>query len=128
MQALLDTNAFLWWVTNDKKLSSASHNVISNPQNDIFFSIVSSWEIVIKTQIGNLPLPESPEIYIPSRLSYYDFRTLSINMEDVLQTWQLELHHKDPFDRLLIAQSQINNLPIVTADTKFHLYDVSIIW
>ncbi|MGL5834961.1 MAG: type II toxin-antitoxin system VapC family toxin [Waterburya sp.] len=128
MLALLDTNAFLWWVTNDKKLSSTAHTVISNPQNEIFFSIVSSWEIVIKTQIGKLPLPESPEIYIPSRLSYYDFKTLSINMEDVLQTWQLELHHKDPFDRLLIAQSQINNLPIITADTKFDLYNVSIVW
>jgi PIN domain nuclease of toxin-antitoxin system len=128
MQTLLDTNAFLWWVTNDKKLSSAAHTIISNPQNDIFFSIVSGWEIVIKTQIGKLPLPESPEIYIPSRLSYYNFKTLPINMKDVLQTWQLELHHKDPFDRLLIAQSQINNLPIITADTKFNLYNVSIIW
>lgn len=128
MQALLDTNAFLWWVTNDKKLSSAANTIISNPQNEIFFSIVSGWEIVIKAQIGKLPLPESPEIYIPSRLSYYDFKTLSINMKDVLQTWRLELHHKDPFDRLLIAQSQINNLPIITADNKFDLYNVSIIW
>jgi PIN domain nuclease of toxin-antitoxin system len=128
MQALLDTNAFLWWVTNDKKLSSTAHTIISNHQNEIFFSIVSGWEIVIKTQIGKLPLPESPEVYIPSRLNYYDFKILPINMKDVFQTWQLELHHKDPFDRLLIAQSQINNLPIITADTKFDLYNVSIVW
>jgi PIN domain nuclease of toxin-antitoxin system len=108
MQALLDTNAFLWWVTNEKKLSSAAHTIISNPQNQIFFSIVSGWEIVIKTQIGKLPLPESPEIYIPSRLSYYDFKTLSINMKDVLQTGQLELHHKDPTTRSAIALVTVN--------------------
>ena len=64
----------------------------------------------------------------PSRISHYDLQTLSINLEDVLQIWQLASHHKDPFDRLLIAQSQTNNLPIITADNKFSLYDVSIIW
>ena len=61
MQVLLDTNAFLWWVTNDSKLSSVARNIISNPQNEIFFSVVSAWEIVIKAKIGKLPLPESPE-------------------------------------------------------------------
>ena len=66
MQVLLDTNAFLWWVTNDSKLSSVARNIISNPQNEIFFSVVSAWEITIKAKIGKLPLPESPEVYIPS--------------------------------------------------------------
>ncbi|ELS04550.1 hypothetical protein Xen7305DRAFT_00042840 [Xenococcus sp. PCC 7305] len=128
MQVLLDTNAFLWWVTNDNKLSSAARNIISDSQNDIFFSIVSAWEIVIKSQIGKLPLPDSPEIYIPSRLNYYRFKTLSISLKDVLQIRNLKNHHNDPFDRLLIAQSQIRKLPIITADSKFHLYDVYIIW
>ncbi len=91
MQVLLDTNAFLWWVTNDRKLSSAACSIISNPQNDIFFSIVSAWEIVIKFQIGKLPLPDSPEIYIPSRLNYYGFKILSVKMEDVLQIQNLNL-------------------------------------
>ena len=128
MQVLLDTNAFLWWVTNDQKLSSTARNIISDTQNDIFFSIVSAWEIVIKSQIGKLPLPDPPEIYIPSRLSYYGFKTLSIKMKDVLQIGNLNNHHNDPFDRLLIAQSQIRNLPIITADIKFRFYDVNIIW
>jgi PIN domain nuclease of toxin-antitoxin system len=61
MQVLLDTHTFLWWVTNDEKLSSTAHNIISDPQNDIFFSIVSAWEIVIKAKIGKLPLPQSPD-------------------------------------------------------------------
>ena len=128
MQALLDTHTFLWWATNDSKLSAAAHTIIANPQNDIFFSIVSAWEIVIKTQIGKLLLPESPEIYIPSRISHYGFITLSINLEDVIQIGQLESHHNDPFDRLLIAQSQVRNLPIITADTQFSLYNVNVIW
>lgn len=128
MKALLDTNAFLWWVTDDVKLSDAGRNLISNPQNEIFFSIVSAWEIVIKAQIGKLPLPDSPEVYIPNRVSYYGFIPLSITMEDVLQIWNLEAHHNDPFDRLLIAIAQRINLPIITADTKFSLYDVSVIW
>ena len=128
MQALLDTNAFLWWVTNDPKLSATARTIIANPNNDIFFSIVSAWEIVIKAQIGKLPLPESPDTYIPNRLAHYQFKTLSIEMEDVLQIWQLPSHHNDPFDRLLIAQSRVKKLPILTADSKFSLYDVNVIW
>lgn len=128
MTALLDTNAFLFWVTNDVKLSSTAHDFISNQENDIFFSIVSAWEIVIKAQIGKLPLPDSPDIYIPSRLSHYGFQTVTITMKDVPQIWQLETHHNDPFDRLLIAQAQVRNLPIITADSKFSLYDVTVIW
>ncbi|MEM9271609.1 MAG: type II toxin-antitoxin system VapC family toxin [Cyanobacteria bacterium P01_F01_bin.143] len=128
MQALLDTNAFLWWVTNDSKLSSAARKVISDRQNHIFFSIVSAWEIVIKFQIGKLPLPESPEIYIPNRITYYGFMVLPITMEDVLQIGKLKRFHNDPFDRLLIAQSQLRNFPIITADKKFNLYNVNLIW
>ncbi|NET57101.1 MAG: type II toxin-antitoxin system VapC family toxin [Symploca sp. SIO2E6] len=128
MQALLDTNAFLFWTINDLKLSSAARNLISNQQNEIFFSIVSAWEIVIKAQTGKLSLPDSPEIYIPSRVSYYGFTPLSITMKDVLQIWHLETHHNDPFDRLLIAQAIVKKLPIITADSKFSLYDVTIIW
>ena len=89
---------------------------------------MSAWEIVIKFQIGKLPLPDPPEIYLPSRLNYYNFQTLFISLKDVLQIRNLNNHHNDPFDRLLIAQSQIRNLPIITADSKFHLYDVNIIW
>ena len=128
MQVLLDTNAFLWWVTNDSKLSFTARNIISNCQNDIFFSIVSAWEIVIKAKLGKLPLPESPESYIPSRINYYGFLLVSIEMKDVLNVWNLKSHHNDPFDRLLIAQSQIRKLPIITADKKFSFYEVDIIW
>ena len=128
MEVLLDTNAFLWWGTNDPKLSATARTIIANPRNDIFFSIVSAWEIVIKAQIGKLPLPEAPDTYIRDRIAHYGFKTLSIEMEDVLQIWQLPQHHNDPFDRLLIAQSKTYFLPILTADTKFPLYKIDVIW
>lgn len=128
MQVLLDTNAFLWWVTDDGKLSAAARSVISNPENLIFFSVVSAWEIVIKYQLGKLPLPEPPKSYIPNRVRHYDFVCLDIGMKSVLAVSDLENHHNDPFDRLLIAQAIANNLPIVTADRQFPLYDVDIIW
>jgi PIN domain nuclease of toxin-antitoxin system len=105
MEVLLDTNAFLWWVTNDPKLSATARTIIANPRNNIFFSIVSAWEIVIKAQIGKLPLPEAPNTYIPNRIAYYQFKILPIEMEDVLQIWQLPQHHSDPFDRFNRSKS-----------------------
>lgn len=72
-------------------------------------------------------MPETPDIYIPSRIAHYGFQTLPIKMKDVLQIWQLETHHNAPFDRLLIAQSQTHNLFVLTADSKFFLYDVTVI-
>lgn len=128
MQILLDTNAFLWWVTDDPKLSDTARSIISNPENPIFFSVASAWEIVIKSQLGKLPLPEPAKLYIPDRIEHYGFIRLSINMKDVLEISNLENHHKDPFDRLLIAQGKTHNLPIVTADEKFTLYDADILW
>ena len=128
MQVLLDTNAFLWWVTDDDKLSATARSIISNPENIVFFSVVSAWEIVIKYQLGKLPLPEPAKSYIPDRVQHYDFVRLSIGMKDVLEISNLQNYHKDPFDRLLIAQGRIKNLPIITADEKFSLYDVDIIW
>ncbi len=128
MQVLLDTNAFLWWVTDDDKLSKTSRSLIGNPENMIFFSVVSAWEIVIKYQLGKLPLPEPAKSYIPKRVEHYDFILLVISMRDVLEISNLPNHHKDPFDRLLIAQGRIKNLPIVTADEKFKLYGTEIIW
>lgn len=128
MQVLLDTNAFLWWVTDDDKLSTTARSIISNFENTIFFSVASAWEIVIKYQIGKLPLPEPAKLYIPKRLEHYGFIRLSINMNDVLEVSNLQNYHKDPFDRIIIAQGRTHTLPIITADKKFSLYDVEIIW
>ena len=92
------------------------------------FCVASAWEMIIKTRIGKLTLPESPESYIPARIDYYCFQLLPMEMEHVLQIWNLPNHHKDPFDRVLIAQSQVESLPIITKDEKISLYDVEVIW
>ena len=128
MQALLDTHAFLWWNTDDKMLSSTAREFIGNTDNIIFFSVISAWEIVIKFNLEKLPLPESPKLYISSRISYYEFQTIDVKMLSAIQLLELENHHKDPFDRLLIAQSKVENLPIITFDKNISLYDVDIIW
>jgi PIN domain nuclease of toxin-antitoxin system len=128
MQALLDTHTFLWWNADDAKLSNNARELISNPNNSFFLSVVSAWEIIIKAQLGKLPLPEAPDLYISSRANYYSFQILSVEMKHVLQIWKLNNYHNDPFDRLLIAQSQVERLPIITADSKFSLYDITVIW
>lgn len=128
MRALLDTHAFLWWAADDARLSFTAREVIQNPDNVLFFSVVSAWEIIIKYTINKLPLPEPPQTYIPSRVAYYGLEKLSLEMPHVLELANLPRHHKDPFDRILIAQSQAENLPIITVDEKFALYPVTIIW
>ena len=128
MRALLDTHAFLWWAADDARLSSTARDVIQNPDNVLFFSVASAWEIIIKHAINKLALPEPPQTYIPSRVAYYSLQTLSIEMPHVLRLTNLPRYHNDPFDRILIVQSQVENLPIITVDEKFALYPVTIIW
>lgn len=116
MKALLDTHAFIWWVTNDPQLSQTARDVIADPENMIFFSVVNAWEILIKQGIGKLTLPEPAETYIPSRIAANQFTTLPVNLSHVLQIATLPNLHRDPFDRLLIAQSQAEQIPIVSID------------
>lgn len=108
MCVLLDTHAFIWWVTNDSQMSDAARACIADPDNHVFLSTASAWEIVIKVNIGKLILPEPPESYIPSRrLASNQFESLPIQMNHVLQVSALPNHHRDPLDRILIAQSQV---------------------
>ena len=128
MRALLDTHSFIWWVTDDSRLSKAARSVISDPNNLIFLSTASAWEIVIKVRLGKLHLEESPEIYIPSRLTMNKFESLSIQMVHALQVIYLPDLHRDPFDRIIIAQSQVEKLPIITVDSLITQYPVDVIW
>lgn len=128
MNVLLDTHAFLWWVIDDSQLSITAKAMIAEPTNTIYLSVVSAWEIIIKERTGKLSLPESPETYIPSRLIANRFVTLPVEMPHVLQIAALPDHHRDPFDRLLIAQSQVENLPLLTVDHLISQYSVNVIW
>ena len=128
MKVLLDTNAFLWWLGNQSRLTVQACEVIQDPDNEVFVSVASAWEIIIKARSGKLTLPESPELYIPSRISHYDFQLLPINIQHVLQLWMLADHHRDPFDRIMIAQSQVEQLSIITSDQIIPQYPVQVIW
>ena len=128
MRALLDTHAFIWWVTDDIRLSSTTRNIITHPENILFLSAASAWEIVIKVRLGKLYLPEPPETYIPSRLIMNRFESLPIQMTHALQVVNLPALHQDPFDRILIAQSQVEKMPIITVDNKIRQFPVDVIW
>ena len=128
MRVLVDTHAFIWWVTNNAQLSDAARACIADSDNNVFLSTASAWEIIIKVNIGKLILPESPRSYIPSRLASNQFESLPIQMNHVLQVATLPNHHRDPFDRLLIAQSQAEQMPILTSDHLIVQYSVNVIW
>jgi PIN domain nuclease of toxin-antitoxin system len=113
---------------DDSQLSNTAKAMIANPTNTIYLSVVSAWEIIIKEGTGKLSLPEPLQTYIPSRLASNRFVTLTVEMQHILQIAALPNHHRDPFDRLLIAQSQIENIPLLTVDPLISQYPVSVIW
>lgn len=128
MNVLLDTHAFLWWVVDEPQLSNTAKAIIADQSNAIYVSVISAWEIIIKERIGKLILPEPPETYIPSRLASNQFISLNVQIQHVLQIATLPDHHRDPFDRLLIAQSQVENIPLLTVDHQIRQYSVNVIW
>lgn len=128
MRALLDTHTFLWWVTNNSQLSSTVQSILRNRSNEIFFSVASGWEIAIKAQLGKLDLPSQPEYYIANQLELNSFQVLPINLNHALQIYHLPNYHKDPFDRILVAQCQVENLPLLTLDANISEYRINVIW
>ena len=128
MRALLDTHAFIWWVTDDTRLSSPARSIIVDPGNVLFLSAASAWEIVIKVRLRKLTLPDVPERYIPSRLEMNRFDRLPIQMVHAMHVTNLPDLHQDPFDRILIAQSQVEKVPIITVDSQITQYPVDVIW
>jgi PIN domain nuclease of toxin-antitoxin system len=96
--------------------------------NELLFSVASSWEIAIKYAVGKLALPEPPPDFVPPRLRRDRISTLHIEHRHALHLASLPMHHRDPFDRILIAQAQLEGVPIITADHRFHRYDVEILW
>lgn len=100
--------------------------VFRNVENTILLSPVSSWEIAIKHSLGKLSLPEKPSDFVASRMERDHIESLPIHHSHTLRTADLPFHHKDPFDRLLIAQAIVEGIPIMTADSNFDLYDVEV--
>jgi len=128
VRVLLDTHTFLWWVLEDPRLSLVARAAISDPDVDVLVSPVSAWEIAIKAADSRLELPEPARTYVPSRMSANDFYELPITMDHCLRTSDLPVIHRDPFDRLLIAQALAEDIPLVTNDPAITRYDVETIW
>lgn len=129
MKLLLDTQCWLWWFAQPERLSEEVIAHIAAETNDLWFSVASVWEIGIKVAIGKLPLPEPIDRYISSRMLQLGARSLEITATHALQAAALPLHHRDPFDRMLIAQAQLEGMTLVSADAMFRQYsDVSILW
>jgi len=128
MRYLLDTHTFLWWNSDDPQLSKRARETISDGKNEIFLSAASAWEITIKTGRGRLILPEEPAAYVASRMSLYRFLPLPVQIGHALSVYELPKHHEDPFDRLLIAQSQLEEMPLITADKEIRRYKVKTVW
>lgn len=126
MTVLLDTQAFLWAITADDRLSERARNVYE--QGRVLLSVASIWEIVIKVQIGKLALPDKPSKYLPRQIAANAISLLPIDARHAFRLESLPTHHRDPFDRILIAQGLQENLPIVTSDPLFERYGVAVLW
>ena len=128
MSYLLDTHCWLWLQMDPDRLSKRVLGLLGDPDHERVLSVASTWEIAIKFALGKLELPSPPSEYVPSRLQTSQTTSLPIQIVHALHVAELPSHHRDPFDRLLIAQAQVEKLTIVTADPKFAAYDVKILW
>jgi len=128
MKMLLDTCSFLWLVTEDKKLlNSKTIDAFLDKGNEIYFSIVSAWEISIKSSIGKLILSLPVHEFLQKQIVVNELSVLPIGLRHVTKVADLPFHHKDPFDRLLIAQAITEDMSIISSDPVFHHYSVKIV-
>ena len=127
MNAILDTHAFLWALAGDARMSRHARDIFAGPA-DLSLSIASIWEILIKVQSGKLPFPRPAIPYVLSRLAENRIECLPITIDHLLALERLPMHHRDPFDRMLIAQSMEEDRPIITADPMFKQYSIRVIW
>jgi PIN domain nuclease of toxin-antitoxin system len=127
MKILLDTHIFLWFISDDSRLSTDVRDAIRDPDNEIYLSVVSVWESIVKYQLGKLPLPEPPETYLPKQRNLHQIASLALDESSVAQLAKLPPLHRDPFDRMLICQAVQNGLIIATVDAAVRAYSVSTI-
>lgn len=123
MRYLLDTHIFLWWLNDDKRLHDSAVQIITHSQNQVCVSIVNAWEISIKHRSGKLLLKTT----LRTCFEVSGFEVLSIGLDHIFELDRLPFHHKDPFDRLLIAQAKTENLTLITSDEKIGKYNVPLL-
>ena len=128
MNLLLDTHAFLWFVANDPRLSSQAQSLIQVPDNRRLLSMASLWEMAIKVSLGKLTLAQPFGQFIPRQLQLNQIELLAIELPHLAAVAAMPFHHRDPFDRLMAAQCQVEGLPIVSADPAFDAYSIRRVW
>lgn len=128
MRALLDTHALLWWLTDDLALTRRARNFLADTKNGVVVSAASAWEIAIKARLGRLSVMQDLLDDFAGHVEREGFELLSISAQHGIRAGLLSGTHKDPFDRMLVAQSQAENLPIVSSDKIFDRYGVRRIW
>ncbi len=128
MRILLDTHAFLWLVTDNPKLSDRARSIFLDNDNEPIISAVTGFEISVKYALEKLELSQPPRDFLEERIRNNALIRLPINLSHTYRLSHLPLHHRDPFDRLLITQAQEEDLPVLSADSAFDLYDVEVIW
>jgi PIN domain nuclease of toxin-antitoxin system len=128
MRLLLDTHAFLWFFTSDPKLSAAALTLIAEPTNEILVSPASYWEVAIKVSPGKYPLTVPFEQFWTAGIDGSGFGILPVRLPHAAVLSSLPMHHKDPFDRMIISQAIAEQIPVVTADSAFGSYAVTTLW
>jgi len=126
MRLLLDTQAFLWWVTDDRRLSKRARTAIAATPG--LLSVASCWEMAIKASLGKLTLPRPVDRFLQRQLEVNGFTLLPVSLEAAAAVADMPFHHRDPFDRMLAAQARSHDLPIVSSDPVFAKYGVRRVW
>ena len=128
MKVLLDTHAFLWWLSDDPRLGKNARKHISDHRNEVFLSVASLWELTIKVSLGRFAVAGDYEAWLLSQLASNRFEVLPILLPHVFALSRLPFHHKDPFDRILVAQAIGEKMPLLTMDAAIANYPVTILW
>ncbi|MHC4469854.1 MAG: type II toxin-antitoxin system VapC family toxin [Planctomycetota bacterium] len=128
MRILLDTHVFIWWITDAPRLSPRAREALADPRNALVWSAASSWEIAIKAALGRIEMPEPIGAFLGEQLRHQRVDPLPVEHSHAWRVADLPLHHRDPFDRMLVAQALVENLPILTADRRLEPYGVETIW
>jgi PIN domain nuclease of toxin-antitoxin system len=128
VRVLLDTQCWLWWLLAPERLNAAAQELFASARAALYLSAASSWEIAIKVGLGKLRLPAPPARYVPARLEEQAIGALALEHAHALRVAELPPLHADPFDRLLVAQAQLERMALLTADAQVVAYDVETLW
>ncbi len=128
MNVLIDSHTFLWYVNADPRLSDTARTLINNPANVVFLSVASAWELSIKFSTGKLTLSQPFPDFLDAQLALNTFRLLPIHLHHLRRVATLPFHHKDPFDRLIIAQSLTDNYPLISVDEQMDASGIKRLW